>query len=103
MNLFSRCSPTSGHDSKTPTSPAMRGLVALARVPETASAPNTPGAKPDAINACITKLSATIHTVVSYQPASRFWPFQWAEMGIFLAAALALCGFTYWWLRRRYA
>jgi hypothetical protein len=32
--------------------------------------------------------------VVTYQPASRFWPFQWAEAGIPLAAALALCGFT---------
>ena len=53
--------------------------------------------------ACINKLSATLHTVVTYQPASRFWPFQWAEMGIFLAAALALCGLTYWWLRRQYA
>ena len=52
--------------------------------------------------ACINKLSATFHTVVTYQPASRFWPFQWAEMGIFLAAALALCGLTYWWLRRQY-
>jgi hypothetical protein len=27
--------------------------------------------------------------VLTYQPASRFWPFQFAEMGIFLAAALA--------------
>lgn len=53
--------------------------------------------------ACLQKLSATFHTVVTYQPASRFWPFQWAEMGIFLAAALALCGLTYWWLRRQYA
>lgn len=54
--------------------------------------------------ACINKLlSATFRTVVTYQPGSRFWPFQWAEMGIFLAAALALCGLTDWWLRRRYA
>ncbi|MGH9652318.1 MAG: ABC transporter permease subunit [Bryobacteraceae bacterium] len=52
---------------------------------------------------CLEKLSATFHTVVTYQPANRFWPFQWAEMGIFLAAALALCGLSYWWLRRRYA
>ncbi len=52
---------------------------------------------------CVTTLSATFHTVLTYQPASRFWPFQWAETGIFLAAALALCGLTYWWLRRRYA
>jgi hypothetical protein len=53
--------------------------------------------------ACITRLSSTLHTVVTYQPGSRFWPFQWAEMGIFLAGALALCGLTYWWLRRQYA
>jgi ABC-2 family transporter protein len=55
-------------------------------------------------DACINKLSAaTFSTAVTYQPASRFWPFQWAEMGIFVAAALALCGLTYWWLRREYA
>ncbi len=54
--------------------------------------------------ACINKLvSATFHTVVTYQPDSRFWPFQWAEMGIFLAAGLTLCALTYWWLRRQYA
>jgi hypothetical protein len=67
-----------------------------------ASAANTPVAKPQ-LNGCITRLSATFHTILTYQPASRFWPFQWAEMGIFLAAALALCGLTYWWLRRHYA
>jgi hypothetical protein len=54
-------------------------------------------------NNCVDKLSTTLHTLVTYQPGSRFWPFQWAEMGVFLAAALALCGLTYWWLRRQYA
>lgn len=52
---------------------------------------------------CTVTLSATYHTVLTYQPPSRFWPFQWAEMGIFLAGALALCALTYWWLHRRYA
>jgi hypothetical protein len=52
---------------------------------------------------CVRRLSSTLHTVVTYQPGSRFWPFQWAEMGVFLAAALVLCGLTYWWLRRQYA
>lgn len=52
---------------------------------------------------CLHKFSATMHTLVTYQPGSRFWPFQWAEMGVFLAAALALCGLTYWWLRRQYS
>ena len=53
--------------------------------------------------ACLNKLSTALHLIVAYQPANRFWPFQWAEMGIFLAAAFAICGLTYWWLRRRYS
>ena len=53
--------------------------------------------------ACTDKLAATYHTLITYQPANRFWPFQWAELGIFLAAALALCALCYWWIRRRYA
>jgi hypothetical protein len=62
-----------------------------------------PQASAAQLQACLTRLTSTFHTVVTYQPPSRFWSFQWAEMGIFLAAALALCGFTYWWLRRQYA
>lgn len=55
------------------------------------------------IQACLAKLSSSVHTLVTYQPASRFWPFQLAELGVFLGAALALCGLAYWWLRRQYA
>jgi hypothetical protein len=64
-----------------------------------------PGGGPSAaqIQACIVKLSSSVHTLITYQPSSRFWPFQLTEMGMFLAAALALCGLSYWWLRRRYA
>jgi hypothetical protein len=66
-------------------------------------APPADGSGPAQFQGCIKTLSATFRTVVSYQPANRFWPFQWAETGIFLLAALALCGLTYWWLRRQYA
>jgi len=38
---------------------------------------------------------------VIYQPASRYWTFQWFETAIFLALALALAGFCFWWVRRR--
>jgi hypothetical protein len=65
-------------------------------------APPPPTVMHAAHDACINKLSAAFHTVVTYQPGSRFWPFQWAEMGIFIAAAMALCGLTYWWLQRQY-
>jgi hypothetical protein len=55
------------------------------------------------LQACLTRLASAFHADVAYQPPSRFWPFQWAEMGIFLAAALTLCGLTYWCLQSRLA
>jgi hypothetical protein len=71
--------------------------------PPTGGKKTAPASGVALFNNCVDKLSKTIHTLVAYQPGSRFWPFQWAEMGVFLAAALALCGLTYWWLRRQYA
>lgn len=38
---------------------------------------------------------------VTYHPASRFWPFQWYETGIYAALALGLAAFCFWWLRHR--
>lgn len=38
---------------------------------------------------------------IAYQPASHFWPLQWAETGIFVAAAALLVCFCFWWTRRR--
>lgn len=35
----------------------------------------------------------------AYQPASRYWPLQWYETGIYLALALALTGFCLWRIR----
>ncbi len=45
---------------------------------------------------------SSVRTLITYQPASRFWPFQIGEMGIVIVAALALCGLSCGWLRRRY-
>jgi hypothetical protein len=42
-----------------------------------------------------------LRQVVAYEPASRFWEFQWAETAIFVAAALALAGFCVWRIRSR--
>jgi hypothetical protein len=39
--------------------------------------------------------------VTVYQPASRFWPFQWIEGGWLLALALLLTFATLWLIRRR--
>ena len=39
--------------------------------------------------------------VVVYQPADRYWTFQWLELGIFLTAAILLAWGCFWWVRRR--
>jgi hypothetical protein len=54
-----------------------------------------------ALQDCVTKLSGTYHGVVAYQPASRYWIFQWLETGIFVVAAIALAAFCFYWIRRR--
>jgi hypothetical protein len=37
----------------------------------------------------------------SYQPASRYWPFQWIEFGWLMVLSLLLLGATVWLVRRR--
>ena len=54
-----------------------------------------------ALHQCVQKIGETYHVVVTYQPASRYWPLQWFETGVFVAATLALVGFCFWWIRRR--
>ena len=41
-----------------------------------------------ASDACLAR--AGYHTITSYQPASRYWTFQWIEVGIFVALAAVL-------------
>ena len=43
--------------------------------------------------------SLHLRQTVSYQPASRYWPLQWYETGIYLALTLALAGLCLWWIR----
>jgi hypothetical protein len=43
------------------------------------------------------------HEHITYLPASRFWPVQGVESGIFLVLALALAIFTYWSVTTREA
>jgi hypothetical protein len=41
-----------------------------------------------------------LRQVLTYQPASRYWPLQWYETGIYLAAALLLAGLCFLSIRR---
>jgi hypothetical protein len=42
-----------------------------------------------------------LQQAVTYQPASRFWPLQWAETAVFFGLTLLLAGFCFFWIRRR--
>ncbi|HVV77469.1 MAG TPA: hypothetical protein VHC43_15695 [Mycobacteriales bacterium] len=54
-----------------------------------------------AMQTCVQNVSARYHLLVSYQPGSRFWAFQWIESGIFVGLAVALLGIAVYWVRRR--
>jgi hypothetical protein len=64
-------------------------------VPVTAACgPNAPG------NSCQAYIeSLHLRQTATYQPASRYWPLQWYETGIYLALAVTLAGFCLWWIR----
>src|SRR5262249_45619292 len=40
---------------------------------------------------------------LAYQPADRFWTFQWIETGIYLAISALAIALTVWLVRRRLA
>ncbi len=52
-----------------------------------------------ACNASVGRLH--LRQLVTFQPASRFWTFQWYETAIFAALALVLVWFCYWRVSRR--
>jgi ABC-type transport system involved in multi-copper enzyme maturation permease subunit len=57
-----------------------------------------PSASAQACNDYIESLH--LRQTVTYEPASRYWAFQWVETAVYLALALALAGFCFWWINR---
>jgi hypothetical protein len=77
---------------------------ALAQPPRGPTSADHVRAFPDgSVKACIDTASAKFHLLVTYQPANRYWAFQWYETALFLVLALALAGACFWWVRRRIA
>jgi ABC-type transport system involved in multi-copper enzyme maturation permease subunit len=56
---------------------------------------------PAVFRACQHQAARTFHLLVTYQPANRYWTFQWLETGIFFALALLAAAACYWWVTRR--
>ncbi len=66
------------------------------------AAPSGPGKPSQGTFAqCLAQHGYTMWT--SYQPASRFWPFQWIEGGWLLALSVLLIAATVWLVQRRAA
>jgi hypothetical protein len=52
------------------------------------------------LQACVSKVGATYHELVRYQPSGHYWPLQWSELALYLGAALILGGICLWRIRR---
>lgn len=52
--------------------------------------------------ACLDWIDAQhLRYVATYQPADRFWTFQWYETGLLFGLTVLLAGCCVWWVRRR--
>ena len=52
-----------------------------------------------ALQSCAQRLR--LHSVLTIQPAHRYWPFQGWETAIFGVLAITLTLFSFWWIRQR--
>ena len=73
--------------------------VGACRVKIPAASLRTGNVAQSVLQACVARFH--LSEVVTYQPESRYWAFQWLELGLFLALALALAAAATWWVRRR--
>ena len=90
------------------TTPSAPGAWVISSQITTASGSTSLGAVPSSCQqaggpqACFTALAQRHYkSVVTYQPASRYWTFQWLEFGIYLTVALLVAWACFWAIRRR--
>jgi hypothetical protein len=83
-------------------------LVGVGTCPTTIPAPRSTavrnnGPAPLSVQHAVQKCINSFHMkeVLTYQPANHYWTLQWYEMAIFIVFALALAGFSWYWVRRR--
>ena len=55
----------------------------------------------DAFNTCQEQAARAFHVLVTYQPASHYWPFQWLELGVYVLLGLLAAGLCFWWVTKR--
>jgi ABC-type transport system involved in multi-copper enzyme maturation permease subunit len=98
---------TPGNHLLVGVTPQMPGAWIYSSQVTTASGSTNLGTAPQScsqstMQACTAAISRMhLRQIVTYQPGSRYWTFQWYETAIYLALALALAGFCFLWARRR--
>jgi hypothetical protein len=60
-----------------------------------------PPAVDQAFQSCHDQAVRMFHVLVTYQPGSHFWPFQWLELGFYVLLGLTAAGACFWWVTRR--
>jgi ABC-2 family transporter len=56
-----------------------------------------------AFESCRQQAAGAFHIVVGYQPADRYWSFQWLELSLFVVLGLLALAGCYWLIGRRTA
>jgi ABC-2 family transporter protein len=56
---------------------------------------------PDTIQGCLNQVAKSFRVLVTYQPVSRYWTFQWLETGVFVALALIAAAGCHLWVTHR--
>jgi hypothetical protein len=57
--------------------------------------------KTGAFDSCQQQAARVFHLAVRYQPAGRYWTFQWLEAAIFVGLAVVCAIGCYWWGKHR--
>jgi hypothetical protein len=103
--LSSQFVTTSGHHASS----AQLAAFVHSQCPEIAAQPPGPPtgksfarlADPATFEACRARAAQAFHLLITYQPAGRYWTFQWLESGIFVALALIAAAGCFWWVTKR--
>ena len=98
FTLTTEACPASPAPGSSPAEPSTRPGNPIGTSPAACLPTLVNGGSTSGLN-CLA--SHGVQVAVTYQPASRFWAFQWTETAIFLVLALALAGCCFWRLQRR--
>ena len=60
-----------------------------------------PPAMAQAFENCRSQAARTFHVLVTYQPGSHYWPFQWLELAVYVVLGLLAAGLCFWWVTKR--